>query len=257
MLNLPPQGQLARLEPEQMTRQQSTAIAWALSGMETGASGQFLVPAERMPNSLATWLLARSETLRCALDPATRDEIESVVEDMLLGYPTSATEQAPELRCRAYANVLGGFPIWAIDRAIRTLRSQYCPSAGALAQSCVSIVSPWIEESSQISRLLSARPVGPNDADRKRIADGLRDLADQMRQEEITRTIASGDLSKLPPKFIPQDVAAARVAEMEANPVQLPPMSGALREVINKQNRAAGLPELPEIDEEYLRQTLL
>lgn len=175
-----------------------------------------------------------------------------MILDMLICYPTAAADAAPELRAAAYAGQLERFPAWAIGDAIATCAREHCPSAGKLVAECESIMTPWVAHQAQVKKLLGARPIEPDDSDRLKVGEGLRDLTEEIRTNAAADAAKGDGWRKLPPAQWPQDVAERALDEAAAARGDLPAMriSPNLRAVLNAQNEARGEPILPVPDDE-------
>lgn len=114
---------------------------------------------------------ARREYLRMKLAPAAREELEGRLVKLFAGYPQAGawTVGRTSLMFAACHELLGRYPAWALDEAIRfgfrhaDRNTEFAPSAETLARGCDVAVAPWWAELDKLESLLAAKEVVPRE----------------------------------------------------------------------------------------------
>lgn len=124
------------------------------------------------------WLEGRLAILQQSMLRANREAIAAAVSGMLLRFPPTGQAGDLEGRITAFVVDLQEFPLWAIERAVAGLRGQYAPANNLLVEAVRQVLVPTLDEASKVQRLLTADVYHvPDEAERKRISAGFREMA--------------------------------------------------------------------------------
>ena len=124
---------------------------------------------EQIPLPVRTQLNSRLALLNLGLIPATLDQLETVVSEMSLGYPSlrGYSETEALLTVRKYSTELVGSPLWAVQQACRDVSTgavkgldlDFPPTCPRLVNLARAAAAPFLQEAREIEGILAA-PVG-------------------------------------------------------------------------------------------------
>lgn len=115
----------------------------------------------------------RLADLRSCVAPATIQQLEEAVAELMLGFPSlrGLPKIEAQLMARKYATDLHGAPLWAVKAAtadisrasVPGLNVDFPPTSPRLRSLVDGYVSPIHEEAREIKEVLAAKQVLPND----------------------------------------------------------------------------------------------
>jgi hypothetical protein len=154
--------------------------------------GRREIPAHLVPTDAErAVLVTRSDALAAALLRGGRDDLETVLAALLSVFPRrdSADATSGRMTVLMYASAVERFPLWVVREVCRKVLEgragvapTFAPSPAELSTLCQREVEPAWEELGKIKDVLAAVPYSvPDDAARARIAEGLTQLAADLR----------------------------------------------------------------------------
>lgn len=183
MTTLPSTQAPSSREPHPMSQALDIALARAVMAIEEGS-----LSAQALPEGARLGLATRARELDASLARAHADAIKKILAT-IADMPTKVETDAAKLRFALERDVsdLSEFPEWALAAAARAYRKgevgdgHWRPTAGDLASYARQRVAAHRREREKIGQVLRARMTPPQKAaspeQRKRVADGLRELA--------------------------------------------------------------------------------
>jgi hypothetical protein len=132
-------------------------------------------------------LLGRLALLRGCMTPATIEQLEGAVVELMIGYPSlrSLPKMEAQLIARKYARDMVGTPLWAVTAATSDISSasvpglnvDFPPTAPRLRSLVDGYVSTVHQEAREIKEVLGAQQVPPHDL---AVADKIKALAQSL-----------------------------------------------------------------------------
>lgn len=171
----------------------SRILASLCAAMREGGHQAPLPPATR------TRLEQRQAVLQASAVGATTDQTEIEVAKLMTAYPSSRAAALTDVQVtvRQYATALASVPLWALREvcadvlrgSVAGLNPDFMPTAPRMRQLVDDCMERSDMEARQIREVLDAPVVAPSDprmaaATRKAIGEGLRNMADVMRDKD-------------------------------------------------------------------------
>jgi hypothetical protein len=158
-------------------------VNWLTNKMEWFENEPRIPPGVRTKAHVAA-IEERRAYLRMKLAPTSKEELEGRLVKLFAGYPQAGawTVGRTSLMFAACHELLGRYPAWALDEAIRfgfrhaDRNTEFAPSAETLARGCDVAVAPWWAELDKLESLLRAKEVAPmeeSDAERAEAVERL------------------------------------------------------------------------------------
>ena len=203
----------------------SDAVAILSNSLERSADGKrWELPISRLQTpGLRGALELRASELDSGMRRAAPRQAAAVIAAMFLRYPSAANAPDQAARVAAYAQDMGDFPLWAIERACAAPHGQFAPSATQLVETARRFVAPIRKERDELNRLLNADAVAdPTPEDRAKVVREIQETISALKQRGDD---APGKANRVPTKA----EAEAWLAAREVEPIVLPPLSEEAR----------------------------
>jgi hypothetical protein len=180
-------------------------IARYRSHVETTAAGKHQISALNAPNANE---LAEIEQRRALvlgwLRSAPIESVEKRMATIFLWFTSAGlSEESAQAVTQAYARVLSGFPVWAVDKAcikIRDSGARFRPSAPEIRKWVEQECAPAFHEAETLQLIITAERYEPrSEAERARVkaafAQFIASLPDPKRDGRKTREEAEMDVA--------------------------------------------------------------
>jgi hypothetical protein len=192
--------------------------------VETTASGKHQISALNAPSANELVEIENRRALVLGwLRPAPIESVEKRMATIFLWFTTAGlSEESARAVTQAYARVLSGFPVWAVDKAcikIRDSGAKFRPSAPEIRKWVQAECAPAYHEAETLHLIVAAERYSPaTEGERARVKEGfaqfIASLPDPKRhgrktREQAERDIASGFASFQGPIAVGDGLKAA------------------------------------------------
>lgn len=173
--------------------------------VETTASGKHQISALNAPSANELVEIEQRHALVLSwLRPAPIESVEKRMATIFLWFTTAGlSEESAQAVTQAYARVLSGFPVWAVDRAcikIRDSGAKFRPSAPEIKKWAEAECAPAFHEAETLRLIITAERYSPRSkAEHARVkglfAQFIASLPDPKRNGRKTREEAEQDIA--------------------------------------------------------------